>query len=496
MKKNASKRLLALCALAALLAVGCTRGPDEQAVRQEVESRLAEQVEPGLFEVQSLRRMGSAPLPAGEQGAARVVVYYNALLRLAQDYEFGGWEQLGPASVAYVLGATEQGIFGITAHNQPGDIVRVFGSVTYEQSDDRWVAVLSPPGATPPVPETENTAPPSQSKQMIDKLASLVLLPPPGINPDEDEIIAAELARAAESIDRRIARRKHVFTIASGPTGGQYARFGAALVDSVAKTAPTLTLRHRTTQGSVENVWLLAQGEADYALVQSDVAARAVAGEGVFAGGRPLGGLRALGSLFPEPVHVVVLADSPIKDVADLRGKRVDIGTPASGTQFNALAVLAAHGMQVADLAEAVQDGPEPAMDRLRDGLIDAFFVTVAVPLPPLQDLAAGTGIRLLPLQEAAIDRLVSENPGLVALTLPAGTYPGQTEAVPTVAATALLVTTNEAPETEVERVVDHVFVRMPALATGAAATYKLSKETALQGITIPLHPGASRALE
>jgi TRAP-type uncharacterized transport system substrate-binding protein len=104
--------------------------------------------------------------------------------------------------------------------------------------------------------------------------------------------------------------------------------------------------------------------------------------------------------------------------------------------------------------------------------------------------------MRLLPLQSAHVDRIVRENPGLVALTLPANTYPGQTDAVSTVAATALLVTNNEAPDGEVERLLDFVFVRMPAQAAGAAQGYKVSKQTALKGVTIPLHPAASRSLK
>lgn len=483
-------------AAAALLAGGCTRGPDEAALRKEVEERLAKQVKPDLFEMQSLRRAGSSPLPSGESGAKRVVVYYNVALKLKQDHDFGGWEQLGPSSIAYALGATEKGVFGISGQNRSGDVVKAFGTATYERTGDRWVNVAGTIGAVKPAPDAENTAPPTRSKQFLDKLASLVELPPPGVSPREDEIIAEELARASENIERRVARRKHVFTLASGPESGQYARFVAALVDAVAKAAPDVTLRQRTTQGSVENALLLARGEADYAIIQSDVAARAIAGDAAFARGATFANLRAVGSLFPEAVHVIVHADSAIRDVGELRGKRVDLGTGASGTHIDALAVLGVYGIRPADLAEAAQDGLDKAIERFQRRQLDAFFVTIAAPAPPLQDLAARAGMRLLPLKTASIDRLVRENPGLVALTLPANTYPGQTDAVSTVAATALLVTTNEAPDGEVERVLDLVFVRMPAQAAGGTQTYKVSKQTALKGITIPLHPAASRSLK
>jgi TRAP transporter TAXI family solute receptor len=483
-------------AAVALLAWGCARGPDEAALRKEVEERLAKQVKPGLFEMQSLRRAGSSPLPAGESGAKRVIVYYNVALQLKQEYDFGGWEQLGPSSIAYALGATEKGVFGISGQNRAGDVVRAFGTATYELTGDRWVNVAGAASAVTPAPDAENTAAPTRSKQFLDKLASLVELPPPGVPPREDEIIAEELARASENIERRVARRKRIFTLASGPESGQYARFGAALIDAVAKAAPNVKLRQRTTQGSVENALLLARGEVDYAIIQSDIAARAIAGDAAFAGGATFANLRAVGSLFPEAVHIVVRADSPIRDVGELRGLRVDLGPSASGTYINALAVLGVHGIRPADLAEAAQDGPDKAIERFRRRQLDAFFVTIAAPAPPLQDLAARAGMRLLPLKTASIDRLVRENPGLVALTLPANTYPGQTAAVAAVAVTALLVATSDAPDSEVERVVDLVFVRMPAQAAGSAQTYKVAKQTALKGITIPLHPAASRTLK
>ena len=137
-----------------------------------------------------------------------------------------------------------------------------------------------------------------------------------------------------------------------------------------------MQLRQRYSQGSVDNAWLLARGEADYAIVQGDVAAAALAGEDVFARGGPLANLRAVGGLFPEAIHVVVLPDSPIRDIAQLRGRRVDIGAPSSGTRFDAVAVLAAHGLKPADLGEAREEGPTAAILRLQRQQLDAVFVT------------------------------------------------------------------------------------------------------------------------
>jgi TRAP transporter TAXI family solute receptor len=480
--------------LVLLLAVGCARGADEARLKEDVQARLDQGVKPDLLKVVALRREGSSPLPAGESGAPRVIVYYNASLELAQDYSFGAWDQLGPSSVAFALGATEKGVFGLNKENKPGDMVSAYGSVIYEQSADGWVPVAAAQGpAAAAQPAFEGTAPPSRSKQLIDRLAAMVELPPPGVSSLQDEIIAEELTRASENIERRVRRREHTFTLASGPEDGEYARVATGVISAVNAIEPALKLRQRITEGSVDNLRLLSRGEADYAIVQGNVAAAAAAGEDSFAqtGAHP--NLRAVGGLFPEPVHIVVLPESPIREIAQLRGRRVDIGTPASGTRVDARAVLAAHGLTPADLGEAREKGLADALARLRRKQLDALFVTISAPTRALQQLAVEGGVRLLPIVGDARERLLQEHPGLTPLVLPANTYPGQKHAVATVASTALLVTTLDAPEAEVERLADLIFRKMPQQHAGSADVIKVSADTDLRGVTIPIHPGASR---
>jgi TRAP transporter TAXI family solute receptor len=483
-----------LLAVLALLSSGCTRGADEGRLRQDLQTRLNRDVKENLFEIVALRREGSAPLAASDSGAARVIVYFNTTLRLAEDYTFGGWDRLAPSSVAYTLGATEKGLFGLQPQNHAGDLVRAYGSAVYEQGADGWMPVAGPVNdTTAAAPNIEGTAPPPRSKQLIDQLAAMVELPPPGVPPQQDEIIAEELARASENIERRVKRREHTFTLASGPEHSEYARFGEALIAAVNDVAPNVKLRQRASDGSVDNAWLLSRGEADYALVQADVAAAALAGEDAFARGGPLTNLRAIGALFPEAIHVVVPANSPIREIGQLRGKRVAIGLPSSGTRFDAVAVLAAYGLQPGDLAEARDEALEPAIARLQRRQLDALFATAAAPTRALQQLAAGAGLRLLPISGAALERLIQARPGLTALTLPANTYPRQKDAVTTAAAAALLLTTSEAPHVEVERVTDLVFTRMSQQRAGSADVVKVSSQGELRGVTIPLHPGAVR---
>ena len=491
---TATSRVTCACIVwTALVAAGCTRAVDEARVSTDLQTRLDHDLKPGLFKLVALRREGSAPMPAGESGAPRRIVYVNATLRLAQDYAFGGWDQLSPASVAYALGATDKGIFGLQTQTKTGDVVRAYGSVMYEQTADGWkpVAGMAPETAAAPDINAAGVSP--RSKQLIDKLAGMVNLPPPGVSPQQDAIIADELERASENIERRVQRGQHTFTLATGADGSEYARFGTALIAAVNAAAPAVKLRQRESDGSVENARVLGRGEADYAIIQADVAAAALAGEDVFAKGGALADLRAVGGLFPEAVHVVVLADSPLRAIADLRGKRVGIGAPESGTRFDTIAVLDAHGLKVTDLGEARQDGSATAITRLKNRQLDAIFMTTGAPARLLQQLATtAAGIRLLPVADASTQRLLELRPGLMPLRLPANTYPRQPEPIQTVAATALLVTTAGAPDAEVARVADLVFTKMPSQGGANADIVRVSPQTERRGVTIPLHEGVA----
>ncbi len=418
-------------------------------------------------------------------------------MRLTKDYQFGSWEGLSPATLAQVLGATEKGLSGINPErNRQGDPVYVYGSSTYEQKGASWQDVGGSALGVSSAPNPGDAAPPSQAQQLIQRLASMVNLPPPGVDPAAERVISEELDRALKTIGRRVERQKKALTVAGGPAGGEYSRIVEAVTRRMGQVLPRQRVRALETEGSVENAWLIARGEADFALMQSDIAALAAAGEGAFARGGPLSTLRALASLFPEPIHLVVPARSAIDRVADLRGKRVGVGSPESGTHHTALAVLQAHGLGPKDLAAAREQGTADSLKGLRSGTLDAFFLTIAAPTRELQDLATRGGMRLVSLDDQAVERLVAERAGLVRLTLPAHTYPGQTEDVRTVASTALLVATADTPEAEVAFLLKVVFEGADFQAAGSSQGVRVSAGTALRGITIPMHPGAGEYLK
>jgi TRAP transporter TAXI family solute receptor len=475
--------------LAFLAAAGCSRGPDEAALKSEVQQKIDKNLKPGLLELAGLKRQGSSPLPGG-----RIVVYYNATLRLKEGYDFKDWESLSPATLAQVLGGRERGVVGVKAkQNQPGDFLRVYGSSIYERSGNAWTALAGVQREVSQAPvDPGSAAPATSSQRYLERLASQVNLGPPGIDPRSDKIISEELEQALRAINRRRARAQDLATVASGPAGGEYARVIEAVLGSAAKSGRKVRVLAVETEGSIENALLLGRGQADYGLVQSDVAWLALSGAGPFAADGPLTRMAALGSLYPEPVHIVVPAQSSIRRVEDLRGKRVDLGTPKSGSRINALAVLQAHRLAINQLAEARGEGAQTAMQQMRVGQVDALFVTIGAPARELQRLAAAFPIRLLPISSSAAGKLVAEQPGLVQLTLAANTYPGQTEPVATIAATALLVATTELPQDEAKALLELAYESTDYLAFGSAQGVRISKASGLRGIAIPLHPAAA----
>jgi len=376
---------------------------------------------------------------------------------------------------------------------RPGEVVKIYGSSTYEWVGGRWQSVEVTTARVTKTLAPGNAAPSSQSKELINRLVALVDIPPPGIRHQDDEMISEQLDHALRAIIARRERRQHVHMLASGPEEGEYYPIANSVIARVTRLGDKVKVRNLATQGSVENARLIATKGADYALIQSNVAALAFAGNGPFAQGGAVTSLRALGSLFPEPVHIVVSAASGLRTVVDLRGKRVAIGPRDSGTRADAFAILAVHGLSVKDLAEVRDEGLEISAGLLRAGRLDAFFATVGAPTRELQNLATHHPILLISLDGAAVERLVAQNSGLVRLLVPANTYPGQKEDVTTITATALLVAHSDVPDGKAEVVLRLVFENSDYLSAGSTQGAKISKRSGLIGITIPLHPAAGR---
>jgi hypothetical protein len=250
----------------------------------------------------------------------------------------------------------------------------------------------------------------------------------------------------------------------------------------------------QSSNGSLATVNAIAGGQMESGFSQADVATWAYKGTGVFEGKPNVPGLRLIANLYPESVHVVVKKGSGIKSVADLKGKRVALDEPGSGTLINARAILAAYGLKESDLKpEYIK--PNQAGDKLKDGALDAFFFTGGAPAGAIAELAsAGTGIDILAIEGAPAEALKKGSGFFADDLIAADTYRG-VGAVKTLAVGAQWVTSDKADAAVVYEIVKALYgeAGQKAMAAGHAKGKFITKENAVKGAGIPFHPGAEK---
>lgn len=278
-------------------------------------------------------------------------------------------------------------------------------------------------------------------------------------------------------------------TIATGGTGGTYYPLGGGMAQVFEKEMG-ITATAQVTGASVENMHLLSRGEVELAFTQNDIADYAVNGTEVF--DAKLDNITGVAALYPEIIQLVVPAKSDIRSIGDLAGKRVSVGAPGSGNEANSKQILQAAGLTYDDIQEELKSYADSA-DSFKDGLIDAMFVTSGIPNASVQDIAVTKGIRVLSLDEGVIEALREAYPFFVRAEVPAGTYDGQTEPASTVAVVAALAASADLSEDFVYALTKTLFENLDAVADNHAKGKEITLEKALDGLTIPIHPGAQK---
>jgi TRAP transporter TAXI family solute receptor len=256
----------------------------------------------------------------------------------------------------------------------------------------------------------------------------------------------------------------------------------------------SVTCSFESTEGSIANVEGLRAGEFDMVIVQSDWQFHAYRGDGPFAQAGPYRDLRAVFSLHAEPFTVVARADSGITSVADLRGKRVNVGNPGSGQRATTEAVMAANGWTMADFAQASELPSDQQAGALASGRVDAIVFTVGHPSGEIYDATESTSARLVPITGPAVDSLIADNPYYAQAVILGGFYRGNDSPTPTFGVRATLVTTATTPDDVVYLVVKSVFENFEEFKRLHPALGQLDRrEMARAALTAPLHPGAER---
>ncbi len=306
-------------------------------------------------------------------------------------------------------------------------------------------------------------------------------------------IVALALGVAGFALAAGHAQAQQYFRIGTGGTGGTYYPVGG-MVANVVSQPGRIVATAQATNGSVANINGIVGGSLESGFSQADVATWAQTGTGMYQGKPNVPGLRLIATLYPESVHVVVRRDAGIRSVADLKGKRVALDEPGSGTLINARAILAAYGVKESDIKpEYIK--PNQAGDKLKDGSLDAFFFTGGAPAGAISELASsGSGIDILPIDGKEADALRASSRFFAADTIPASTYKG-VGAVKTLAVGAQWVTSDKADAGTVYEITKALFSQaaQQQLASGHAKGKLITPQSAVQGAGIPFHPGAER---
>lgn len=289
------------------------------------------------------------------------------------------------------------------------------------------------------------------------------------------------------------AQEAALFSLGSGDVSGSYYAAAAAICDVVNRNeAGILRCSPDPTAGSIYNLDALRRGQIDFAMVQSDMQRSAYDGSGPYAELGPMTDLRSVMSLYGESLGVLVGKSSDIAALADLRGKRVDVGVPSSGRRATVDRVLAALGFTPVDFATVSELPAGIAIDALCSGAIDATLLVVGHPNAAVARALSDCGAQLVPLSPDEAAAMTQGSPDMRRATIPMGAYAGLAGDVPTVAVTATIVTRSATDPATVATLVrdtidnlDLLGRRAPVLAGLVAADMRSV------GLTAPLHPGA-----
>ncbi|MEK4228104.1 TAXI family TRAP transporter solute-binding subunit [Solibacillus sp. FSL H8-0538] len=276
-------------------------------------------------------------------------------------------------------------------------------------------------------------------------------------------------------------------SVLTGGTQGTYYPLGGTFADLITTETGVKTTAE-VSQASAANMTALQNGEGEIAFVQTDIAYYATEGLLMFEG-QTIDTVSALGALYPETVQLVTLADSGIKSFEDLKGKKVSVGAPGSGTYANAEQLLEIHGLTMKDIQAQNLDFGE-STDGIQSGQIDAAFITAGYPTGAVEALNATNGVYIVPVTADKAAELIAKYPYYAVDAIPSGTY-GLTEETPAVSVGAMLAVKKDLPEDLVYAITKAIYDNTDKISHAKGAFIKA--ETGLAGIGIEVHPGAQK---
>jgi TRAP transporter TAXI family solute receptor len=293
-------------------------------------------------------------------------------------------------------------------------------------------------------------------------------------------LVAAPLAgHAAEFIN-----------ILTGGTGGVYYPLGVALSKLFAEKMPDSKPSVQSTKASVENLNLLQQGRGEIAFTLGDTLADAWKGNAEVGFKQKLDKLRTVAAIYPNYIQIAALKDAHVESIKDLKGKKLSVGAPKSGTELNARAILSAAGMSYEDLGQVQYLPFNESVELMKNRQLDATVISAGLGVSAIRDLCASVACTIVAVPKDVVEKMGSP---YRAATIPAETYKGQDKDVPAVAVPNYLVTRAGLSEKEVYEMTKAIFDNLPTLQAAHAAAKDIDLKNAAKNPPVPLHPGAEK---
>lgn len=286
------------------------------------------------------------------------------------------------------------------------------------------------------------------------------------------------------------AQAQDFINVLTGGTSGVYYPLGVALSEIYAAGIDGSRTQVQATKASVENLNLLAQGRGEIAFALGDSVQMAWEGNEEAGFPRPLTELRAIAAIYPNYIQIVADAASGAVTLDDLRGKTLSVGAPASGTELNARAIFEAAGMSYGDLARVEYLPYAESAELIKNRQLQATLQSSGLGVAFIQDLSATHDITIVEIPEDVVSAIGEP---FVPATIPAGTYAGIDEDIATAAVGNMLITHEGVSEETAYQMTKLMFDNLDRMRSAHGAAAAITPETALDGLPIPLHPGAER---
>ncbi len=299
------------------------------------------------------------------------------------------------------------------------------------------------------------------------------------------------IAASAVALSAGASHAAEFINVLTGGTSGVYYPLGVALTQIYGKALPDAKTSVQATKASAENLNLLQAGRGEIAFTLGDTLNEAWKGNEEVGFKTPLKKLRAVAAIYPNYIHFLANADAGIKTLADLKGKRVSVGAPKSGTELNSRDILKAVGMSYKDFAKVEYLGYAESVELIKNRQLDATLLSSGLGVAAVRDLATAVKIVVIPIPADVVAKIgeASYTTGVI----PANTYNGQTGDVPTVTVQNYLVTHEGVPAETVYKMTKSMFENLDALQAAHAAAKAIDKAKAGKGSPVPLHPGAEK---